>query len=60
VAHAFDPSTWEAEAGGYLSSSEASLLYRVKFQDSQGYTEKACLKKPKKEKEKKKGKKSVF
>jgi hypothetical protein len=30
VAHAFNPSTWEPEAGGFLSE----------FQDSQGYTEK--------------------
>ena len=36
VAHAFNPSTQEAEA-------EASLVYRV-AQDSQGYTEKPCLK----------------
>jgi hypothetical protein len=28
VAHAFNPSTWEAEAGGFLSY-EASLVYRV-------------------------------
>jgi hypothetical protein len=28
VAQAFNPSTWEAEAGGFLSS-EASLVYRV-------------------------------
>jgi hypothetical protein len=42
VAHAFNPSTWETEAGGFLSSSE--------FQDSQGYTEKPCLEKPKKKK----------
>ena len=27
VAHAFNPSTWEAEAGG--SEFEASLVYRV-------------------------------
>jgi hypothetical protein len=26
VAHAFDPSTWEAESGGFLSSS---MVYRV-------------------------------
>jgi hypothetical protein len=31
----FNPSTWEAEAGGLQSE----------FQDSQGYTEKPCLKK---------------
>ena len=28
MAHAFNPSTWEAEAGGFLSF-EASLLYIV-------------------------------
>jgi hypothetical protein len=28
VAHAFNPSTWEAEAGG-SSEFEASLVYRV-------------------------------
>ena len=28
MAHAFNPSTWEAEAGGFLSF-EASLLYTV-------------------------------
>jgi hypothetical protein len=31
VAHAFDPSTWEAEAGGSLEF-EASLVYRVSGQ----------------------------
>jgi hypothetical protein len=35
VAHAFHPSTWEAEAGEFV----ASLDYR-EFQDSQGNTEK--------------------
>jgi hypothetical protein len=31
VAHAFNPSTWEAEAGGgrRISEFEASLVYRV-------------------------------
>jgi hypothetical protein len=29
VAHTFNPSTWEAEAGGFLSSIESSLVYRV-------------------------------
>ena len=28
VVHAFNPSTWEAEAGEFLSS-EASLVYKV-------------------------------
>ena len=30
VVHAFNPSTWEAEAGGFLSS-EANLVYTVSF-----------------------------
>jgi hypothetical protein len=59
VAHAFSPSTWEAEAGRSLSSRPAWSTERV--QDIQGYTEKLCLiphppppqKKEKKEKEKK-------
>ena len=33
VAHAFNPTTWEAEAGGFLRS-EASLAYRVSFRTS--------------------------
>jgi hypothetical protein len=44
VAHAFNPSTWKAEAGGFLSSRPA---WSTEFQDSQGYTEKPCLEKPK-------------
>jgi hypothetical protein len=43
VAHAFNPSTWEAEAGGFLSLRPACL--QSEFQDSQGYTEKPCLEK---------------
>jgi hypothetical protein len=46
VAHAFNPSTWEAEAGGFLSSRPAGL--QSEFQDSQRYTEKPCPEKPKK------------
>ena len=46
VAHPFNPSTWEAEAGGFLSSRPAGL--QSEFQDSQRYTEKPCLEKPKK------------
>jgi hypothetical protein len=45
VAHAFNPSTWEAEAGGFLSSRDQPGL-QSEFQDSQGYTEKPCLEKP--------------
>jgi hypothetical protein len=44
VAHAFNPSTWEAEAGRFLSSRQPGL--QSEFQDSQGYTEKPCLEKP--------------
>jgi hypothetical protein len=43
VAHAFNPSTREAEAGGFLSSRPAWSTNE--FQDSQGYTEKPCLEK---------------
>jgi hypothetical protein len=43
VAHTFDPSTQEAEAGGFLSSRPAWST--SKFQDSQNYIEKLCLKK---------------
>jgi hypothetical protein len=38
VAHAFNPSTWEAESGGFLPGLQSE------FQDSQGYIEKPCLK----------------
>jgi hypothetical protein len=41
VAHTFNPSTREAEAGEFLSSRPAWL--QIEFQDSQGYTEKPCL-----------------
>ena len=44
VAHAFNPNTWEAEAGGFLSSRTAWAIY----------TEKPCLEKTKKKKKKKK------
>jgi hypothetical protein len=45
VVHAFNPSTWEAEAGGFLSLRPAGL--QSEFQDSQGYTEKPYLEKTK-------------
>ena len=38
VAHAFNPSTWEAEAGGFLSSRPAWST-EFESQDSQGYTQ---------------------
>jgi hypothetical protein len=51
VAHAFNPSTWEAEAGGSLLVQGQPSL-QSEFQDSQGYTEKPCLDKPKTNKQK--------
>ena len=48
VAHAFNSSTQEAEAGGFLSSRPA---WSTEFQDSQGYTEKPCLEKKTKTKQ---------
>jgi hypothetical protein len=41
VAHTFNPSTQEAEAGGSLSSRPIGL--QSEFQDSQGFLEKPCL-----------------
>jgi hypothetical protein len=46
VAHTFNPSTWEAEAGGFLSSRPAWSTEWAPGQ--QGYTQKPCLKKTKK------------
>jgi hypothetical protein len=54
VAHTFNPSTWEVEAGGFLSSRPAWSTVQSEFQDSQGCTEKPCLGKKKKKKKKKK------
>jgi hypothetical protein len=42
VAHAFNPNSWEAEAGRFLGSRPA---WSTEFQDSQDYTEKPCLEK---------------
>jgi hypothetical protein len=43
VAHAFSPSTWEAEAeaSGFQVQDQPGL--QSEFQDSQGYTEKPCV-----------------
>jgi hypothetical protein len=46
VAHTFNPSTREAEAGGVRGQPGL----QSEFQDSQGYTEKPCLEKTKKKK----------
>jgi hypothetical protein len=44
VTHAFNPGTWEAEAGGSLQIRGQPGL-QSDFQDSQGYTEKTCVRK---------------
>jgi hypothetical protein len=49
VAHTFNPSTQEADLW-----VQGQPLLQSEFQDSQGYTEKPCLKKTKKKKKKKK------
>jgi hypothetical protein len=50
VAHPFNSSTQEAEAGRFLSSRPA---WSTKFQDSKVYTEKPCLEKQNKTKQNK-------
>jgi hypothetical protein len=52
VAHAFNPNTPEAEAGGFLNPIRGQPGLQSEFHDSQGYTEKPCLEKPKKKKKK--------
>jgi hypothetical protein len=49
VAHTFDPSTWEAETGGFLSSR--SLVYRVSSRTARATQRNPVLKKRKKERE---------
>jgi hypothetical protein len=44
VVHAFNSSPWEQRQVD-LCEFKASLVYRAELQDSQGYTEKYCLKK---------------
>jgi hypothetical protein len=56
VAHALNPSTQEAEAGGFRGQPGL----QSEFQDSQGYTERPCLEKPKRKKKKKRKKKRLF
>ena len=48
VAHAFNPRIWEPEAGEFLSLRPGGQPgLQSEFQDSQGYTKKPCLEKPK-------------
>jgi hypothetical protein len=50
LVHTFNPSTWEAETGEFLSLCQPGLQSEI--QDSWGYTEKPCLTKKKKKKKK--------
>jgi hypothetical protein len=50
VVHAFNPSTWEAEAGGFQVQVQGQPGLQSEFQDSHGYTQKPCLEKPEKNK----------
>ena len=45
VVHAFNLSTQEAEAGGFLHSVKGNPGLQSELQDSQSYTEKPYLKK---------------
>jgi hypothetical protein len=54
VAHAFKLSTWETEAGKFLSLSQPGL--QSEFQDSQGLHRETLSRKTKKKKRKKKKK----
>jgi hypothetical protein len=53
VAHAFNPSTWEAEADGFLEF-EASLVYRVSSRTATATQRNPVSKNQKKKKKKKK------
>jgi hypothetical protein len=53
VAHAFNPSTWEAEAGGFLSS-KASLVYKVSSRTARAIKGNPVSKKQKQNKTKQK------
>ena len=50
-AHAFIPSTREAEAGGFLSSKPEFEGLQSEFQDSQGYNRETVSRKTKNKKE---------
>ena len=46
VAHTFNPATQEAKTGGTLGFIQGQPDLQSRFQDSQDYKEKSCLKKP--------------
>jgi hypothetical protein len=51
MVHTFNPSTYKAEAGGSLWIQDHPGI-QSEFKDSQGYTEKPCLEKQSKAKQK--------
>jgi hypothetical protein len=53
VAHVFNPSTWEAEAGRRISEFEASLVYQVSSRTARATQRNPVSKKTKKKKQKK-------
>jgi hypothetical protein len=54
VAHAFNPSTWKQRQADFWVRGQPGV--QSGFQDSQGYTEKPCLEKPKQTNKNKKAK----
>lgn len=58
IAQAFNPSIWKAEVGGSLGPGHSGL--QSELQDRQSCTEKPCLEKQTKQKEKEKKLKYVF
>jgi hypothetical protein len=53
VAHAFNPSTWEAEAGGFLSLRPVCLIYKVSSRTARAIQRNPVSKTKKKKKKKK-------
>jgi hypothetical protein len=54
MAHAFNPGTWEAEAGRRISEFEASLVYRVSSRTARAIQRTLSRKTKKKKKKKEK------
>ena len=48
VVHTFNPSTWEAETGRFLSEFKASLVYKVSSRTARAIQRNPVLKKKKK------------
>jgi hypothetical protein len=59
VAHAFNPSTWEAEGGGFRSEFEASLVYKVSSWTARATQRNPVSKNQKRKKKKRKKEKEM-